>query len=163
MPMELVHLLKAIEVDAEHRDLGGPAAATAAVLQHLLQPVAQDGAVGEAGEPVMLGEIADARLGRMPFRHVLANGIERADGLAVATRPEFRPDAALASIGADGPPLIGLDKAGQGARMRGGHLVAVRGMHQGLVLRLACGTLRRIDAEHAVELRRPAPALDTGH
>jgi hypothetical protein len=68
MAERVVHRLEAVEVDAMHRE--GPAMAPA-VGEGALQLLAEDRAVAEIGQRVVVRHVGDARLGAPPFRHVL--------------------------------------------------------------------------------------------
>ncbi len=74
MAARVVHLLEAVEVEAEHREAraGPPAQA-----DRLRDPVVELRPVGEAGQPVMMGEVADPRLGPLALGHV-GEGADRA-------------------------------------------------------------------------------------
>ena len=103
----VVDLLEAIEVEAQHRDL---VAVAPRPRQRLLEAVAEQHAVGQAGQRVVVGHEPDLRLGRLALGDVADRRDARAPALVVHGAGQHL-DRDVAAVGVQQPGLVGALRA----------------------------------------------------
>ena len=130
MPEGVVDLLEPVQVEAEH----GEHAAAPEMGEGLLDPLAEHGAVGQAGEDVVAGHVGDAGIGLAPLGHVLVGRDHAAPGHGLVRDGEDASVAHLAEARTGGRDLPSLDLENRALLGRGqverGHVLVGRAERQ---------------------------------
>ncbi len=149
----VVDVLEAVQVEHHHRDqLPG-----AARLRHrLLHPVAQQVAIGQAGERIVVGKIFDAALLHLALGDVLHDAAQDDRVVRIAPRLRLMQHAALGAVRVN-EPMLERERHAFGAQARERlHeqrlFVGRHGLQQPLERRRR---VRRVESEDPVQLRRP--------